>query len=334
MAGYELASRLSYFVWGSMPDDALLEAADAGELRDAGVVEDHVRRLLEDPRAHAAVASFHRHWLELPALDQATKDADLVPSFDALKHELTSETLAFVEFVFWDDEGSAEDLLVSDEIVLSDSLAAHYDIDGDFGPGLEVVAATQTRFGLLTQGSILAHTAHTHRTSPTDRGRFVRQQLLCQDPPPPPAAVPELPDAPPTGSTMRELLEQHVSDPACSSCHLLLDPIGFGMENYDLVGRYRTRDGGAPIDASGELLSVPEIEDPAFEGLRELSELLADSGAVDGCVTQQWFRFAMGRPIAESDACTIEQLRGRGSMRELLVAIATSEAFRHRAGGE
>ncbi|HET6584431.1 MAG TPA: DUF1588 domain-containing protein, partial [Nannocystaceae bacterium] len=203
-------------------------------------------------------------------------------------------------------------------------------LDAAFAP----VAATEDRFGLLTQASVLSQFSNADRTSPTRRGRFVRDQLLCQAPPPPPADVPTLPTDIDEDASMRERLAQHVSDPACSGCHQLIDPIGFGLEAYDLAGRHRTTENGVAIDASGELVGV-DVEQTTFVGARELSELLVAADEYEGCVATQAFEFAMGRSPAAEDACTVDSLKtamrdSGGSVPELLVAIATSQAFRTR----
>ena len=320
---YALASRLSYFVWGSMPDDALFEAAALG---DEAVLEEHARRMLQDPRARRITAAFHRQWFELDALDGS----------DALQAAFAAETEAFAEYVFWESSGRAEQLLISDEILLDETVAAHYDVPGSFSALPSVVAATEQRFGLLTQGGILSHTSNPDRTSPTKRGRFVRQQLLCEQPPPPPQGVPELPEVGPEGQSLRERLDQHTSDPICAACHELLDPIGFGLENYDHVGRFRTEDGGVAIDASGELVGVSGLEQTEFVGARQLAERLVESGELQACTARQWFRFAMGREARPEDACALEILEellasSDGTMSELVVAIATSAPFVHLA---
>jgi hypothetical protein len=331
---YELASRLSYFLWASMPDDELFAAAADGTLVTSGDVEREARRMLADPRARETLAEFHRQWLELYRLAQSAKDEAIVPGFEDIKPVLLAETLSFVDHVMWDGDGRADTLLVSDEVVVNDALAAYYGLPGAYEAGFAPVPATEERFGLLTLGSLLAQTSNTDRTSPTRRGRFVRDQLLCQPPPPPPDNVPFLPTDVDTDASMRERLAQHVSDPACSGCHLLIDPIGFGLESYDLAGRYRTTENGAAIDASGELAGV-DVAAAGFVGARELSGLLVEADEYEACVATQVFEFAMGRSPAAEDECTIESLRAAmleqgGSIPELLVVIATSKAFRQR----
>jgi uncharacterized protein DUF1592/uncharacterized protein DUF1588/uncharacterized protein DUF1585/uncharacterized protein DUF1587/uncharacterized protein DUF1595 len=324
---YEVASRLSYFLWASMPDDTLLDAAAAGELGTPEALELEARRMLADPRAHDVTAAFHEQWLELYKLQAMQKDD---PAYDAARPLFAEETARFAEHVFW--EGDATQYLVSDTIFANDELAAYYGMSGPSGSAFEATAATDDRFGLLTQGSMLSIFSNSDRTSPTRRGKFVRSQLLCQPPPPPPADVPPLePGGGSQEGTLRERLAAHVADPVCKSCHQLIDPIGFGLEHYDTTGRYRTEDGGGPVDSSGELIQIEPGAGP-FDGARELSDKLAESNELYACIATQWFRFAVGRQEGPRDACTLDaiehQFRDSGDdLTELLVAIATSDAF-------
>jgi uncharacterized protein DUF1592/uncharacterized protein DUF1588/uncharacterized protein DUF1595/uncharacterized protein DUF1587/uncharacterized protein DUF1585 len=332
---FELAARLSYFLWSSMPDDELLQAAQDGTLVEPEQVEAHARRLLDDPRAHATIVEFHRQWLELQRLDQTVKDETLAPGFAELKPTLVAETLAFVEHIVWSDDDRIDRLLVSDEIMVNGELAAWYGIAGAFGAELEAVPATDERFGLLTQAGLLAQFSNTNRTSPTRRGAFVRRRLLCQPPPPPPPNVPALPTDVDENAPIRERLAQHVADPACSGCHAMIDPVGFGLEAYDLAGRHRTMDAGMPVDASGELSGV-SVADTKFVGVRELSDLLVEADELEACAAREVFEFAMGRAPAAEDACALERLAtamhdNGGSVLELWVAVATSHAFGRRA---
>jgi hypothetical protein len=330
---YELASRLSYFLWASMPDDALLQAADDGVLATTDAIEAQARRLLDDPRARETVTEFHRQWLELYRIPQVERDETLAPGFADIKPALVEETLRFVEHVIWSGGGLADTLLVSDTIVVNDALAAYYGLPGDHTAVFAEVPATAERFGLLTQAGILAQAPNQDRTSPTRRGNFVRDQLLCQAPPPPPADIPALPEVD-ADASMRERMAQHAADPACVGCHQLIDPIGFGLEEYDLGGRYRTQENGVSVDASGEVTGV-SVEPGTFVGARALSELLVQTDEYEACVTTQVFEFAMGRSVADEDACAMDSLQSAmqasgGDIPELLVSIATSKAFRQR----
>ncbi len=315
---YELASRLSYFLWASMPDEALLDRAEAGDLSDPAVIEAEVRRMLDDARAEAMTDAFHALWLSLGRLDVTTKESDVHADFASIAPDMRKESIDFTAWAFWQG-GGARSYLLSDQSFASPNLSSHYG-DGE-------------RVGLLTLGSFLSFTGNPDRTSPTRRGAFIREQVLCQPPPPPPENVDQIQNDPGAGSTFREQLAEHASNPACSGCHQLIDPPGFGLEHYDTVGRYRELDNGAPVDASGELLSVSS-EGP-FEGARQLSERIADSEEYYACYATQWFRFATGRVESAGDACVLEALeasfRAAGDdPLELLVAIALSDAFRFK----
>jgi hypothetical protein len=328
---YELASRLSYFLWASMPDDALLDAAESGALGEPAELEAQARRMLDDPRAHEVTDAFHRLWLELYKLSGVQKDAELFPDFAALAPAFEEETRRFAEHVFWQDDGGVRAYLLSDTGFVDARLATHYGLPAPDGQGfLQISTEGSERFGLLTQGSVLSATSNPDRTSPTRRGKFVRAQLLCQPPPPPPADVPPLEPGSATGGTLREQLAAHVENPACQGCHQLLDPVGFGLEAYDAIGAFRSEEGGAPVDVSGELSSVTPGAGP-FQGARALSEKLAGSEELQACVVAQWFRFAAGRDAGDADTCTLAAIEadlraGGGQLPELLVAIATSPA--------
>lgn len=332
--GHELASRLSYFLWASMPDDALFEAAASGDLGSTDAIEQQARRMLDDPRARETLTEFHRQWFELYRLPTYAADEALAPGFAATRDALLAETLAFVDHVLWNGDARADSLLVSDEIMLNDATAAWYGLAGAYTGGFEAAPATDERFGLLSQAGVLAQFSNTDRTSPTRRGRFVRDQLLCQSPPPPPGDVPPLPTEFDADATVRERLAEHLSNPACAGCHQQIDPIGFGLEGYDLAGRSRTEENGTAIDVSGELLGA-DVEPATFSGARELSERLVASPVYEACVATQVFEFAVGRPPMAADDCTLESLAtvmqdNDGDMRELVIAIATSRAFRQR----
>lgn len=331
---YELASRLSYFLWASMPDDELLAAAASGALSTPKGVETEARRMLDDPRARAMTTAFHALWLKLDRLPSTTKDPALYPGYEELAPRFAEETERFADGVFWGDAG-AEAYLVSSTTFVDATLAAHYGIEAPPGDAMAPVDGGAQRFGLLTQGSILSTFSNTDRTSPTRRGAFVRAQLLCQEPPPPPEDIPPLPSSSGEGDTVRERLAEHTENPVCSSCHMLLDPIGFGLENYDTVGAWRDEDAGAPVDASGSIVGLGD-EDREFVGARELAEELVASDELYACVATQWFRFAAGREAGPRDACSTARIerafRDAGDrMPDLLVAVAVSDAFRWKS---
>lgn len=336
---WEMASRLSYFLWGSMPDDELFAAAEAGELVTKEQIAAQARRMLDDPRAHEAAGHFHRQWLDYDRVASVGKDAALFPEWSpAIAALLRDEAEAFFDHVTFDDEqGTLGTLLTAPYAFVDDELAAFYGIEIEPGPGLRKVETGQ-RAGLLSLGALLAANAHSNQTSPVHRGKLVREQLLCDVmPPPPPGAVIEVPEPDPD-STARERFAEHSKNPACSSCHSLMDPIGFGFESYDAVGRYRTTEDGEPIDASG-VLTESDV-DGEFVGLAELAAKLAASDDVRRCYVKQWFRYAHGRGEFGDDACTIDGLVASfaatgGTIEELLVALTQTDAFLYRrAGGE
>ena len=334
---YELASRLSYFLWGSMPDDALLEAAETGALSTREGVEAEARRLLADPRAKDAVRHFHAQWLLLDGLSHLVKDDATYPSYTpALRAVWREEMDRFIEHVWFDSDGTLEELLTSPVSFVDATLAAFYDVEGPSHDGFaEVTLDPATRAGLLTRPGLLAVLANPDQSSPIRRGVFVRERLFCDALPPPPDDLAIIPPDPDPNATTRERFAEHTANEACVSCHQLIDPVGFGFERYDGIGRYRSTENGLPIDASGELVAVDEAIAGPFDGAVELSQKLAGSVQVKYCVATQWFRFAAGRLERSADSCSLDDVRARfsaggGDLKELLVAIAASDAFRFR----
>ncbi|WP_438018509.1 DUF1592 domain-containing protein [Sorangium sp. So ce315] len=344
LSSYETASRLSYLLWGTMPDDALFAAADRGELGTAAEIEAQARRMLESPRAREAVKNFHRQWLGLADIDEIAaggKDPELYPEYrDELLPLFQAETEAFLDHAIFEEDASVSVLFTAPYSMMNRELAEFYGVEGPRGEAFERVALDPSqRAGFVTHAGLLALYAKPDRSSPVHRGRFVRQSLLCQIPPPPPDVVPEPPMVDPTKTT-REQFSQHVSDSGCRSCHALLDPIGFGFEHYDALGRWRDTENGIPVDASGELTQT-DIDGP-FDGAVELAHRLAESEQVRACVVKQWFRFGYGRAEQSEDACSLSQatqaFEASGhNIKALLVALTQTDAFRYRrmiaAGG-
>jgi hypothetical protein len=322
---FAVASRLSYFLWASMPDDALLDAAAAGELADPDALRDHARRLLEDPRADAAIASFHAQWLGTEGLGNATKDPELFPEWTPeLVASIERETGDFAAEVVRKGDGSLRTLLTADWTVADGALADMYGVDSPDAQPHVVALDGDTRAGVLTQIGFLAANAHAAEVSWVHRGKFVREQLLCDVlPPPPPGVEVNEPNDP-----------SRVEDPNCKGCHLMMDPIGMGFDNYSAVGVFHAVDeGGNAIDTAGEVVGVEEIG--TFDGAVELAHALAESPQVHDCVTRQWFRYATRRADVPSDDCTVDALveafaDSDLNVRELMVAIAASDAFRFR----
>jgi hypothetical protein len=334
---FELASRLSYFLWDSMPDDELLQAAIAGDLESPDALRAHAERMLEDPRAADAIASFHRQWLHLDGLAGLEKNPDAYPTFDpALREAMAQETTRFADWVIRSDDGRLETLLTASYSFLDGPLFGLYGVTMPAGhdPTLPVDLDPTQRAGLLTHASVLATHAHADQSSPVHRGKLVRENFLCTPLAPPPPEVDVVPPPLDPNATTRERFDQHRSDPACAGCHDLIDPLGFGFEHYDGIGAWRATDAGKPVDASGEVLGTDDIDGP-FDGAPELAQMLAESEQVRTCVAEQWFGFAFGRLPAEEDDCSMDTMaqafaESDHDIRELLLAIVTTDSFRHR----
>lgn len=335
LSSYEMASRLSYFIWGSMPDDTLFAAADSDALTTPEQIATQARRMLQDPKAKPAVEEFYSEWLEVATLGGVAKDAATYPDFTpSLRSSMQAETKAFVDWVMFDGDGRLETMLTAPVSFLNAELAHAYGISGITGTALQMVQLDpKTRAGVLTQPSILATLGKPDRSSPVLRGRFIREQLFCQTIPNPPPALVIVPPKVTPGVSTRESFSAHSSDPACSGCHSLMDPIGFGFESYDGMGEYRTVDQGRPVDSSGKL-DVTDI-DGTFDGAVDLAGKLTQSQEVRDCVVTQWFRFAFGRGETPEDACSLDTTKrvfssSNHDMRELMVALTQTDAFRYR----
>ena len=335
--GYQVASRLSYMLWSTMPDEALFAAAEAGELDTNAGVAEHARRMLDDPRANAPLLRFFDEWLQLSALEGLAKDTEVYPDWQPEIADLfREETHAFIREVWQNEGASFETLLTADFTMVNAELAEFYGMTAPAGTEYVRVPVDPTRrAGLLTHGSFLAGHSKVHETSPIHRGMFVRAGLLCGDvPPPPPGIDPIAPDPDPS-LTLRERLEEHRTDPVCGSCHALLDPIGFGFENFDSTGRWRDEEAGRAVDASGFLQDTDV--DGEFVGAVELAHRLAGSEQVSDCMVRQWFRYGYGRTESiRDDTCSLDQLEDAfdsagGDLRELVIALTQSDAFLYRA---
>jgi hypothetical protein len=330
---FELASRLSTLIWASVPDDALLDAAQNGELATREQVADQARRMLTDDKAKVAIVSFYEQWLGLPLLSSATKDADAFPMWsDTLRDSMREETQRFISHVLWEDDAQLSTLFTAPYSFINASLAELYGVSG--GPSDDATFAKTDldpaqRAGVLTQGAFMSSYANPQFSSPIKRGKWVRVRMLCQDLPDPPANVPAPPPPSPDVST-RERFAMHTNSPACSGCHVLIDGLGFGLENYDGIGKFRTMENGAAVDASGRV-NESDI-DEEYTGGVELAALLARSGQARDCLPTQWLRYAMGREEEDSDTCSLVSVRqafeaSGGDMRELMVALTQTDAF-------
>jgi hypothetical protein len=307
----ELATRLSFFLWSSIPDDALLELAAAGTLHEPEVLERETRRMLTDPRADALTANFAGQWLHLRNLENFNPNSDNFPDFDNdLRQAARRETELFFASIVRDDS-SVLDLMTADYTFVDERLARHYGIPNVYGSQFRRVALDGelgSRRGLLGKAGILMATSHADRTAPTLRGKWIMENLLGTPPPPPPAVVPPLETEPGEAPrTMRERMQRHRDTPACASCHALVDPLGFALENFDAIGGWRSYDATNPIDASGAL-----PDGSAVDGVAELrAALLADPELFAGTITEKLLTYALGRGLQHYDMPVV-----RGILRE------------------
>jgi mono/diheme cytochrome c family protein len=332
---FELASRLSFFLWSSIPDDELLNLAEQGKLKNSLVLQRQTRRMLDDPRSQSFVSNFGGQWLHLRNLETVTPDPDIFPNFDeGLRQAFRRETELFFESVLRENR-SVFDLLDGNYTFLNQRLAEHYGVRGVYGSQFRRVALSDpNRSGLLGQGSILTVTSYPNRTSVVQRGKWILENLLGAPPPPPP---PDVPDLKPRGKdgrllSMREQMDAHRANPICASCHARMDPIGFALENYDAVGRWRAKDAGAVIDASGKLPDGTKFNGPA-----ELKKILL-TGHRDEfvtTVTEKLLTYALGRGLEAYDAPAVraimrEAARDDYRLPALINAIINSRPFQMR----
>jgi mono/diheme cytochrome c family protein len=329
----DLASRLSYFLWSAAPDKQLVDLAMRNELRAPGVLDAQVKRMLQDPRSDALATRFASLWLRLQDLDKIHPDALTYPAFDHfLVEAMRRETELFFETLVHEDRSVLE-LLTADWTFVNERLARHYGIPNITGDHFRRVELTDpNRRGLLGHGSILMMTSVADRTSPVLRGKWVMEVLMASPPPPPPANVPALEETKGVAEarllTVRERMEQHRSNPSCNSCHRVIDPLGLALENFDVTGKWRIKDSGAPIDASGTLYDGSEINGPS--GLRQA--LLKRSDVVLTSFTESMLTYALGRRIEAFDMPTIRKIVGAGKannyrMSSFIMGVINSPAF-------
>ncbi|HBJ38842.1 MAG TPA: filamin [Planctomycetaceae bacterium] len=302
---YELATRISYFLWSSMPDDELLLLAHQGKLRDPKILRGKVGRMMQDPRINRFVDNFASQWLELRSLADSMPDKRQFREFDdEIRELMRRETLTFFAAVVRGNLPVTQ-LLEADFTYLNDKLAKYYDIRNVEGPAFRKVSLEGTgRGGLLTHGSVLTVTSNPSRTSPVKRGKWILDNLLNMPPPPAPPDIPELEKAKLVG-TLRQRMEQHRTNPACAACHNMMDPLGFALENYDAVGRYRKRDGGSDIDASGR---IPD--GTAFVGADGLRRVLAIERREQfvKALIEKMMTYAIGRGVEYYDKCAVDKI--------------------------
>lgn len=340
LTGAETASLLSFTLWQTTPDDALLDAADRGELATALGVRRQAERLLADPRAERGLLHFARGWLGTDGAAAANKDLAVYPRFtQAVREAMRDEEKAFVREHFLGTQRSFAELFTTKTIHVNDALAGYYGVPRP-GTGTSVTSvtapATTARGGVLTLGTVLASHAHANETSPVKRGRFVRERMLCQPLPSPPANIDTTPPGLDPSKTTRERFAAHTANVACSGCHKFIDGVGFGFESFDGAGAERSVEHGLPIDASGVLLARESFElatRESFDGPRALGYALAGSVRAERCVATQFHRFARG--YAERDTCDARRLAddftsARGDLRELVLRTLTARSVRER----
>jgi hypothetical protein len=330
----DLASRLSFFLWSSIPDDELLQAAERGQLKDQKVLSQQVRRMLADDRSKALVDSFAAQWLLLRNMRLATPDPDLFPEFDdSLKEAFARETELFFESQVRENR-SVLDLFTADYTFLNDRLAEHYGIPKVYGSHFRRVQLTDpVRFGLLGKGSVLTVTSYAHRTSVVKRGKWVLENVLGAPPPPPPANVPPLEEnkqgAKPT--SLKERMEQHRKNPGCAVCHARIDPLGFALENFDAIGQWRQTDNGIPVESTSVLADGTKLDGPV-----SFRDALLDRG--DEIVTnviEQLMTYAVGRGLEYYDAPAVRKIMreatpGGHRWADLVTGIVRSMPFQMR----
>ena len=330
----ELASRLSFFLWSSIPDDELLSVAEQGKLRDHAVLEAQVKRMLADPRSKVLVKNFVVQWLGLKRLEAMSPDPVAFPDFDEnLREALEQESILFAESIARENR-SILDYFRADYTFLNERLARHYGIPNVYGSAMRRVALTdESRRGLLGQGSVLAVTSYANRTAPTLRGKWVLENILGTPPPAPPADVPGLTEDKESAGvlTMRERMEQHRANPACAACHKVMDPLGFALENFDAIGRWRDAEGSTLIDSSGVLPNGSTFDGPVE--LRAI--LLGQRELFARNLTGKLLMYALGRRLEAYDAPVVRQIlqeAAPGDYRwsDLIAGIVRSMPFQMR----
>jgi Protein of unknown function (DUF1588)/Protein of unknown function (DUF1592)/Protein of unknown function (DUF1595)/Protein of unknown function (DUF1585) len=328
--GYEIASRLSYFLWDSTPDDALVAAADA--LADATRLDAELDRMLKDTRFSLGVTAFYGSWLRLGSFGEIARDD---PMFNTdLVHSLETSLLMSATELYADPAPNVASLFSGQAYYLDGVMRAFYGLAGTTTGFASTDMPGQGRRGILTHPALMALFARPGETNPISRGLYLRRIVMCQDLPPPPAGVP-IPPLPPItpGLSTRDRLDQHAHEPLCASCHNLIDPPGYALESFDQVGRFRSADSGRPIDTSGVMTEAGDL-DGAFAKGDELLARIAESRDVRGCFAQKYFEHAVSRDVAKEDACSMDALQKSfvtsGNLKELALAIAKSDSFRYR----
>jgi len=330
----ELASRLSFFLWSSIPDDALLDLAVRGRLSSPAVLEREVRRMIADERADGLVRNFSGQWLHVRNLKTITPNHDEFPDFDdTLREAFQRETELFFQSIMREDH-NVLDLLTADYTFVNERLAKHYGVPYVYGSHFRrVTLSDENRRGLLGQASVLSVTSYSTRTAPTIRGKWLLENILAAPPPAPPPNVPALEETSKDGKSrsVRDMLEQHRQNPVCASCHARMDPLGLSLENFDAIGQWRTTDAGTPIDASGVLLDGTKVDGPA--ALRRA--LVAQKEQFVRAVTDKMLTYAIGRGLEYYDAAAIRGIVRAAAADDYrwsstILALVRSAPFRMR----
>jgi hypothetical protein len=336
--GYALASRLSYFLWDDMPDDELLDAAASGMLSSRDGVEAQARRMLDDHKARPAVASLFAQWLRFDKMADMPKSPQKFPEWNAVvASSARTGAERFVERVFWDLDGSLDALLTDSSSFVDENTAPLYGLNEAVSGMTLIDTGREQRSGILTQVGLLAAFAHETADSPILRGVFVMDRLLCSAPPPPPPGVTgsivENADTSGLTLTTRDRVALTHEAGECASCHHAIDGFGFGFSHYDAIGRWRDTENGIAVNAQGWIDNTRDANG-AFDGVVELGQRLANSAQVNECATSQWFRYSLGLGAADVESCNLAPIAkafadSGGSLKELMITIATSDAFRN-----
>jgi len=334
-----LASRLSYFLWASMPDDTLTAAASSGHLTTAADVRTQAERMYGDDKTRSVVRHFNRYWLDIGGVDTQRKDATLFPDYtNAIGTLFRTQTETFAEHLYFDGGGTLKELLTAPYTYMNKTLAQFLGATGPTDDKFVKVSLDPThRAGLLTEPSILSWNASADRPSPILRGVFVRSKIFCDPPPaPPPNIVDSRGTVTDPNATERDRLAAHRTDSTCNGCHQFIDPPGLAFENFDAAGRWRDLEGGKAVDASGGLPSTDVEGD--LNGPVQLAAKAAQSQEVSQCVAVNWFRFANGRGEDVTDTCSIGKLNkvmstSNGDLRELVLSLTQTDAFLYRTAG-
>jgi hypothetical protein len=333
LSDLDVASRLSFFLWSSIPDDELLKAASEGRLKSPQVLEQQVRRMLADPKSEAIVQNFAGQWLQIRNLKNSVPSEDLFPEFDDnLRQALARETELFFDSIIREDRNVVE-LLTADYTFVNERLARHYRIPNVYGSQFRRVTVTdEARRGILGQGSILTSTSNANRTSPVQRGKWILTNLIGMPPAPPPPVVPALKDTADNGKllTLRQQMEKHRQDPVCAACHKLMDPLGFAMENFDAVGSWRTTEADAPIDASGQFIDGTQLNGVASLrlALTRRPEVFVET------MTEKLLTYALGRGLDYHDMPAVRTIVRQAAAHDyrfssVVIGIVTSVPFQY-----